>query len=79
MATAALRITRNHVPVIEISNAPPVRSNEGDYIASNSVGRLEPTAIDTPLDEIRRRFNETGYVWVKDVIPREDVLAMREQ
>jgi phytanoyl-CoA hydroxylase len=36
------------------------------------------TPITTPLEEMRRRFEEDGYIFVKNVMPREDVLDMRE-
>jgi len=39
---------------------------------------MKETLIDTPLEEMRRRFEEDGYVFVKNVMPREDVLDMRE-
>ncbi|KAL8711861.1 MAG: hypothetical protein Q9220_003805 [cf. Caloplaca sp. 1 TL-2023] len=39
---------------------------------------MRPTPKDTPLEEIRSRFMQDGYVWIKNVIPREDVYDMRE-
>ncbi|KAF2496228.1 hypothetical protein BU16DRAFT_581617 [Lophium mytilinum] len=63
---------------IEPNELPKLRSNYGKYIESDSVGWMRSTPIDTPMEEIRRRFEEDGYVWMKDVIPREDVLDMRE-
>lgn len=58
---------------------PKLRSNHGDYLDPASVGPMRPTQVDTPIDEIRRRFDEDGYVWMKGVMPREDVLDMRQQ
>ncbi len=43
------------------------------------VGWMRETARDTPLEEMRRRFDTDGYVLVKGLIPREDVLDMREK
>lgn len=42
------------------------------------VAQLTPTTLDTPLDEIRRRYNEDGYVFLKGLLPRADVLKARE-
>lgn len=41
--------------------------------------RLKPTTLDTPLEEVRRRYNEDGYVFLKGLIPRADVLKAREE
>ncbi|KAG0647550.1 hypothetical protein D0Z07_6824 [Hyphodiscus hymeniophilus] len=63
-----------------LAQAPPlIRSNEGEYIKQKSLGWLRPTAKDTTLDEMRRRFDTDGYLLIKGLIPREDVLDMREQ
>ena len=58
---------------------PPIRSNEGNYVAQNSLGWMRPTPSDTSLDEMHRRFEDEGYLLIKGLIPREDVLDMREQ
>ena len=58
---------------------PKLRWNHGNYIASSSTGWMQPTSVDTPVEEIRKRFREEGYVWIKNVIPRETVYDMREQ
>ncbi|EXJ80609.1 phytanoyl-CoA hydroxylase [Capronia epimyces CBS 606.96] len=39
---------------------------------------LRPTTLDTPIEEARRRYEEDGYVFVKGLLPREDVLKARE-
>ncbi|KAL9628453.1 MAG: hypothetical protein Q9204_005875 [Flavoplaca sp. TL-2023a] len=39
---------------------------------------MQPTSVDTPVEEIRNRFRDEGYVWIKNVIPRETVYDMRE-
>ncbi len=38
-----------------------------------------PTPCDTRIEEMRGRYERDGYIWVKNVLPREDVLDMREQ
>ncbi|KAL9069139.1 MAG: hypothetical protein Q9157_006280, partial [Trypethelium eluteriae] len=67
-----------HELVVEPGQLPKLRSNYGNVIDSESTGWLKPTPRDTPLEEMRRRFDEDGYVWVKNVIPREVVLDMRQ-
>lgn len=56
---------------------PYLRANKGQ-VQQSKLGWLRPTAIDTPIEEIRRRLYEDDYVYLKGVIPREDVLSMRE-
>jgi phytanoyl-CoA hydroxylase len=56
-----------------------IRSNEGDYVHPDNVGWMRETSLDTSQEEMRQRFNEDGYIWVKGLIPRRVVLDMREQ
>ncbi len=67
-----------HELVYEPQQLPRLRANYGDYLDPESVGWMEETPIDTSLEEMRRRFDENGYLFVKNLIPREDVLDMRE-
>ncbi|UNI13563.1 Phytanoyl-CoA dioxygenase [Purpureocillium takamizusanense] len=59
--------------------SPPVAvgSNQGK-IASQHLGWLRPTARDTPLEEMRERLRQDGYLFVKNLIPRKDVLRVRK-
>ena len=74
---------RAPVPAHELINEPQqlpsLRSNRGKYVDPSSTGWMRPTSRDTPMEEMRRRYNEDGYVWIKNLIPREDVYDMREQ
>jgi phytanoyl-CoA hydroxylase len=70
--------TPAHELVYEPSQLPKLRSNYGAYLRDSNVGWMRPTPITTPLAEMRRRFDQDGYIWVKNVMPREDVLDMRE-
>ncbi|OCK80634.1 hypothetical protein K432DRAFT_297285 [Lepidopterella palustris CBS 459.81] len=67
-----------HEIYIEPKQLPKLRSNYGSYVDSNTVGWMLPTPADTPIKEIRKRFENDGFVWMKGVIPRGDVLDMRE-
>ncbi|KAJ6447022.1 phytanoyl-CoA dioxygenase [Purpureocillium lavendulum] len=59
--------------------SPPVAvgSNQGK-IAPQHLGWMRPTSTDTPLEEMRRRLREDGYLFVKNLIPRKDVLRVRK-
>lgn len=52
--------------------------NDGP-LEPDQVGTLRPTPLDTPIEEARRRYEEDGYVFVKGLLPREDVLKAREE
>lgn len=67
-----------HELVYEPQQLPKLRSNYGEYLDQNSVGWMKETPIDTQLDEMRKRFQEDGYIFVKGVMPREDVLDVRQ-
>ncbi|KFY44034.1 hypothetical protein V494_01683 [Pseudogymnoascus sp. VKM F-4513 (FW-928)] len=55
-----------------------IGANQG-VIKDEHIERLRPTPKDTPIDEIRRRLKEDGYIFMKGLIPREDVLNLRKQ
>ncbi|KAK4539808.1 hypothetical protein LTR36_010342 [Oleoguttula mirabilis] len=67
-----------HELVYEPQQLPKLRSNYGAYLDRTSVGWMKETPIDTPLEEMRRRFDEDGYIFVKGVMPREDVYDVRQ-
>lgn len=52
--------------------------NDGRLEAS-MIGRVRKTYVDTPIEEIRRRYQEDGHVLVKGVLPRDDVLRARRK
>lgn len=66
-----------HELAYEPGQLPKLRSNYGGYLDDGTVAWMQETPIDTPLDEMRRRFEEHGCIFVKNVMPREDVLDMR--
>ncbi|KAL1857562.1 hypothetical protein Daus18300_010321 [Diaporthe australafricana] len=43
------------------------------------IGIIRPTTLDTPLEEMRRRYKEDGHLLVKGLVPREDVLTARRK
>lgn len=52
--------------------------SSGGAIDPDSVGWLEPTSKDTPTEKMREQYNRDGYLWVKGVLPKEDVWEMRK-
>lgn len=55
-----------------------IGANQG-VIKNEHIQRLRPTPKDTPISEIRKRLKEDGYIFMKGLIPREDVLNVRKQ
>lgn len=63
---------------------PPSQSKDKFFVNDgalddNQIGYLKPTTLDTPAEEVRRRFSEDGYVFIRGLIPVADVLRAREQ
>lgn len=68
-----------HDKIVSPKRLPTLRSNQGKYVDTASTGWMQSVTTDTPKEELRARYELDGYLWVKNVIPREDVLDMREQ
>lgn len=71
MAAAAMTLRPHELPI-------PVGSNEGK-VALENLDWLRPTSKGTPISEMRKRLKEDGYLFVKSLIPREDVLKVRSE
>lgn len=52
--------------------------NDG-LLKPEQVGALRQSSPDMPLEELRRRYNDDGYVFLKGLLPKEDVLKAREE
>jgi phytanoyl-CoA hydroxylase len=52
--------------------------NDGPLLSEN-VNLLRPSDPTLPVEELRKRFNEDGYLFVKHLLPREHVLKARER
>lgn len=52
--------------------------NDG-LLHPEQVGPLKASSPDMPLEELRRRYREDGYVFLKGLLAREDVLKAREE
>jgi phytanoyl-CoA hydroxylase len=56
-----------------------VKWNGGRPTNPSNMEWLRETAKDTPLAEMRKRYDEDGYILIKRLIPLEVVMDMREQ
>ncbi|KAK5800309.1 hypothetical protein VI817_002521 [Penicillium citrinum] len=57
---------------------PDGLAQNGGRIPTERVGFLKATHLSLPLDEMRQRLKQDGYLFIKGLIPRADVLDMRE-
>ena len=55
----------------------PLFVNDG-RLQPEQVARLRPSDPTLPIEELRRRLAEDNYLFVKGLLPREDVLTARE-
>lgn len=51
--------------------------NDG-ALEQNQVARLRPSEPNLPIEELRKRLEEDNYLFLKNLLPREDVLKARE-
>lgn len=52
--------------------------NDGK-LGLSQVAVLRPSGPDLPLTDLRKRFEEDGYLFMKGLLPRDDVLTAREE
>ncbi|PHH59528.1 hypothetical protein CDD81_2890 [Ophiocordyceps australis] len=56
---------------------PPLRVNDG-LLPSSATAPLRPSLPSTSLSILRHRYSTDGYLFLKHLLPRADVLAARE-
>ncbi|KAI0839367.1 hypothetical protein F5Y06DRAFT_265242 [Hypoxylon sp. FL0890] len=54
----------------------PLYVNDG-LLNLEQVGYLHPSSPSEPLDDLRQRFERDGYLFLKGLLPRDDVLKAR--
>jgi phytanoyl-CoA hydroxylase len=54
----------------------PLYVNDG-RLEQSQIGPLRPSTLDLPIEELRKRFDDDGYLFVKNILPRDTVLATR--
>ncbi|CAI6329325.1 unnamed protein product [Periconia digitata] len=72
------------MPHALVSEQPSSFNDEKLYVNDGllhpeQVGALIPSSPDLPVQELRRRYNEDGYLFLKGLLPRADVLRAREE
>lgn len=55
---------------------PQLLVNDGP-LKSDQVGELKPSHPSESMDDLRQRYDKDGYLFLKGLLPREDVLAAR--
>jgi phytanoyl-CoA hydroxylase len=51
----------------------------GDVLDESGIGWLRESSVTTSIEDMRKRYLEDGYVFLKSLIPRDDVLDVREE
>lgn len=67
--------------VVQPSTAASIPSlfvNDGE-LGPSQVAFLRKSTLDIPITELQRRFEEDGYLLVKQILPRDVVLRTREE
>ncbi|KAI0886437.1 uncharacterized protein GGS22DRAFT_179313 [Annulohypoxylon maeteangense] len=59
------------------SSSTPLYVNDG-LLSPDQVGYLQASFPHEPLEELRQRLERDGYLFLKGLIPRDDVLKARE-
>ncbi|KOS22823.1 hypothetical protein ESCO_003930 [Escovopsis weberi] len=59
-----------------VSDLPELFVNDGK-LEQDQIGILRPTPLDTPAAEMRTRLARDGYLFIKGLLPRADVLEAR--
>lgn len=55
---------------------PPLYVNDG-HLEDAQIGILRPSTLDLPIEELRKLFEDDGYLFVKHILPRAAVLEAR--
>ncbi|KAI1082834.1 hypothetical protein F5B20DRAFT_530589 [Whalleya microplaca] len=59
------------------TSSVPLYVNDG-LLEPDQVGFLKPSYPNEPLEELRQRYESDGYLFLRGLLPREDVLKARE-
>lgn len=62
---------------IAITTTPLVNSGHALSTAPDRLGRLTPTDPARPVDELRQQYRAQGYLWLKNILDRNQVIEFR--
>jgi phytanoyl-CoA hydroxylase len=62
---------------VQSFNGEKLFVNDG-LLRPDQIGALKQSYPDMPIDELRKRYREDGYVFLKGLLPRADVLTARQ-
>ena len=65
--------------IVSPEHLPSLRSRTGNYVDAASTGWMHSIPSNMPWEDMRALYERQGYLWVKNVLPREAVLDMRER
>jgi phytanoyl-CoA hydroxylase len=65
-------------PEVSSFNGEKLYVNDG-LLRPEQVGPLKESSPDLPVEELRKRYEEDGYVFLKGLLPRADVLKARQE
>jgi ectoine hydroxylase-related dioxygenase (phytanoyl-CoA dioxygenase family) len=65
---------------MNIAAMPPLRSNGFALdMSAKRLGRLKPSEPSEPVGDLHARFDADGYLWLKNFLPRDEVLEFRRR
>jgi len=73
--------TTGQEPELKNPYTPPkaLKNNIGDALDESNFGWLRETPATTSIEEMRSNFLQDGYVFIKNLLPRKEVLEVREE
>lgn len=82
--TAAVHSTSQMTPGLSrhlepLHEVPKLRSNHGREVEPVSISWMKESPATLSLRDLRSRLHEDGYILVKGLMTRKDVLDVREQ
>jgi phytanoyl-CoA hydroxylase len=79
--SATITITTGQEPELRNPYTPPkaLKNNIGDALDESNFGWLKETPATTSIEEMRSNFLRDGYIFIKNLLPRKEVLEVREE
>lgn len=62
-----------------LTNHSLTLTSNGYSLTPDLLGRLVPTDPNRPMSALRQQFRQQGYLWLKGILPRDEVMAFRSR